>query len=154
MNETTQIEDVDRALLSAMTPKVLKSDGLELKPYNYVRQQAAVMMGLHWTTASRMHDAAVDVWLCTLDDIDVLKLTASPESLAQAKLDAYAWADAQGYNILNFEELMKLHNQITKEIVDSTRAKVKPNGDSEHAEPSKNVGGPRAFLKKERRSRP
>jgi hypothetical protein len=163
MNDS--IEDVDKALLSAMTPKVLKSDGLELKPYNYVRQQAAVMMGLRWRPQARMHDAAVDVWLCTLEDRAVLDITENDDTLAQAKLDAFAWADARGYTLLDCDELMEIHNKITKEIVDSTRARIKQqngngNGNGDHAaeavevEDEKNAGGPRASSKKARRSRP
>ncbi len=160
MNE--QIEDVDRALLSALTPK--KINGIELRPYNYVRQQASVMMGLRWRPAARMHDAAIDVWLCTQDDLAVLALTESDETLRKAKLDAFAWADAQGYTLLDCEELMELHNKITKEIVDSTRARVKQNGNgAAHEEEAptaaaeeavKNVGGPPPSSKKARRSRP
>jgi hypothetical protein len=161
MTNDSQIEDVDRALLSAMTPKALKN-GLELKPYNYVRQQASVMMGLRWRPSARMHDAAIDVWLCTLEDRAVLAVTESDETLAQAKLDAFAWADAQGYTLLDCDELMEIHNKITKEIVDSTRARVKAqNGNGEEPAPAeeaeaaeKNVGGPRASSKKARRSRP
>jgi len=90
----------------------------------------------------------------------VLAITENDNTLAQAKLDAFAWADAQGYSLLDCDELMEIHNKITKEIVDSTRARVKQqNGNGAEASPAaeeeaeKNVGGPRASSKKERRSR-
>ena len=79
------------------------------------------------------YDAVVRIWLCSLKPPAVAKAMRNKE---QAVIDAFAWAEKQGFTSLNWEPISKLYKQLNQEIRASTGARsTEPDADP-------NSGGP------------
>jgi hypothetical protein len=123
----------DQALVSALTVK--KMGETELQPFSLMRQLFSV--DLCGKSRNRIADAVVTVWACTLSPAEILEAW---EDITQARLDAFRWAEAQGYSIVNYEPLLAAYARLNRELVASTSARIKGGSDGE----SPNDGGPAA----------
>jgi hypothetical protein len=127
-----ELEDADQAFLSAITPKEV--NGVELEPFSLMRQAIAIeIAGLN--TESAFFEAVIRVWVCTLKPLDCIKAKRNRD---QAVLDAFAWAEKQGFNE-NAKPLIDLYKRINDELQHSTNAR----SDNEGEPPDPNSGGQR-----------
>ena len=121
----------DEALISALEPKQLGE--IELEPVSLMRQ--VIASDLRRSGESHFFNAIVTVWVCTLSAREALKAHAD---IAQAQIDAFTWAEAQGYSLLNYEPILRAYKLINNELAASTRARVRGGEDGQTP---KNVGG-------------
>lgn len=121
----------DEAIASALTIKNFAD--LELKPFSLMRQ--VVALELFGPRSGHYFNAIMTVWLCTLEPAEVLKARANVE---KAQSQAFAWAEKYGMSIVNLEPVLKLYDQLDKELAASTRV-ISKDGDKEVS--SKNDGG-------------
>jgi hypothetical protein len=132
MNVEQDIEmSTDEALVSALTPKQVGD--IELQPFSLLRQVIAI--DLCRTSSSNFFNAVMTVWVCTLSPIDALKVH---ENIAQAQLDAFEWAEAQGYSITHYNPLLDAYKRLNDELVASTKARARGGQDGDAP---KKVGG-------------
>ena len=125
-----EIEDADAAFMSAITPKEI--NGVTLEPFSMMRQAIAIeIAGLN--TESAFFEAVIRVWVCTLQPLECIKAKRNKD---QAVIDAFAWAEKQGFN-QNAKPLTDLYKQINDELRQSTN--VRSDNDGEPASP--NSGG-------------
>jgi hypothetical protein len=131
----TTEEDIDmssdEALISALTPKQLGE--LELEPFSLMRQ--VIASDLRRSGESHFFNAIVTVWVCTLSAREALKAYAD---IPQAQIDAFAWAEGQGYSLLNYEPLLDAYKRLNEELAASTKARVRG---AEDRQTPKNDGG-------------
>jgi hypothetical protein len=116
-----EIDSTDTAFVSAMTTKTF--DGIELQPYSLMRQMVALEITGLETTGT--FEAVVHIWVCTLEPRQVME---TMNDKVQAKLDAFAWAEAHGVTINNLRPLLEIYKRLNDEIRQSTRARVKDEG--------------------------
>jgi len=132
MNVEQDIEiSTDEALISALTPKQVGD--IELQPFSLLRQVIAI--DLCRSSNSNFFNAVMTVWVCTLSPLDALKVH---ENIAQAQLDAFEWAEAQGYSITHYEPLLDAYKRLNDELAASTKARSRGGQDGDAP---KNVGG-------------
>ena len=125
-----EIKTADDAFLSAITPKDV--NGIVLEPFSLMRQAIAIeIAGLNTETA--FFEAVIRVWLCTLKAPEVIKAKRDKD---QAIVDAFAWAEAQGFS-KDMAPLLTLYRRINQEVQHSTN--VLP--DTEDHESVPNSGG-------------
>jgi len=129
--EDELIETPDGAFLSAIVPNRLEQ--IELQPFSAMRQSVALSLGVSDKPDDGFFDAIIMIWLCTLDEDQVL---AAKRNKQQALKDAFHWADSCGYSIANFEPILKIYQKIGAEIRKSADAVLSGNGTTE-----KNSGG-------------
>jgi hypothetical protein len=124
------IHTTDEAFMSAMTPKEL--NGIKLEAFSLMRQ--VIAMEITTVESSPFFNAVVRTWICTLTPDEVME---ARRDKTQAVVDAFAWAEAQGFSFNNYQPLIDLYNTINREIEKSSSAV-----DREQQEPAKNSGGP------------
>jgi hypothetical protein len=125
-----EIQTTDEAFLSASVPKFL--DGIKLQPLSLMRQ--TIGMELSGPDSSAFFDAVCKIWLCTLDPAKCLK---AREDRDQARMDAFAWAEAHGFTLRNYKPVLDIYRKLNAEIEASTEARPETlDGD-----PPKNSGG-------------
>jgi hypothetical protein len=141
MNVEEEINEIstDEAALSALSPKRLGE--LELQPFSLLRQAIAVdLCGAG--RGMNFFNAVMTVWVCTLSPTEALR---AHENLDQARLDAFGWAEKQGYSLANFEPLINAYMRINQELEASVQVQVRlPLG--VNGGESKNAGGQPASL--------
>ena|SRR5258708_2131840 len=132
MNELEEIDmTTDEALISALTPKQVGD--IELEPFSLLRQVIAI--DLCRSSSSNFFNAVMTVWICTLSPLEALK---AHEDVARAQQSAFAWAEAQGYSIVNYKPLLDAYKRLNDELAASTKVRVRGGQDGNAP---KNVGG-------------
>jgi len=136
--ETEQIDDpqtIDEAFGSAIEPKTL--DEIELHPFSLLRKNVAYHLGITGDPESVFHDAVLVAWLMSQTDAEVARARRDKD---KSVVEAFAWAEKQGFDRDNGKALITLLNRIMAEISRSTE--IETNGDGTE---SKNVGRPPAI---------
>lgn len=129
--EDELIETPDGAFMSAIVPN--RVGELELHPFSLMRQAVAISLGVTDKSEDGFFDAVLMVWLCTLDEDQVL---AAKRNKDKAIKDAFAWAQSRGYSMANCRPLLVIYTKIAAEIRKSVDAVLSTNGT-----PEKNSGG-------------
>jgi hypothetical protein len=125
-----ELKDADQAFMSAVTPKSV--NGQELKPFSLMREVIAQeFIGVQ---ATMFFAAVMRVYVCTLEPKEVVKLRTDRE---QAVIDAFAWAEAQGFRFTNWTPLRELYVTLNDEIAQS----VNVVSDNKEEPPVPNAGG-------------
>jgi hypothetical protein len=106
----------DEALISALTPKAVGQ--IELQPFSLMRQAIATDISL---PNAGVCNWFITVWVCTLAELEALK---ARENITQARLDAFKWAQDQGYSILHYEPVRDAYLRLTRELEVSTGARL------------------------------
>jgi hypothetical protein len=127
-----EIRSTDEAFVSTLSPK--QFNGVTLKAFSLMRQ--TVSMELCGPDSSAFFEAVIRVWVCTLEPEQVLE---ERENRRQAQLRAFAWAEAQGVSMQNWQPLLNLYRRLTAEI--DVSSQVRPETE-EPADERKNSGGP------------
>lgn len=130
-----EIQTVEDAFNSAVTPKEL--DGLKLHPFSLLRKNAAYQLGISGEAKSLFYDAVIVVWLMSQTDRQVARALLNKE---QALIDAFEWAEANGFEKDNSKALVELLNRTMKEIGASADVEPAPSNGTDE----KNSGGPPA----------
>jgi hypothetical protein len=128
--EPEEIQTTDEAFMSAITPKEI--NGIKLQPYSLMRQ--VIAMELTGIDSSPFFNAVVRSWVCTLTDEQAIQARADR---TKATVEAFAWAEAQGFSFANYQPLLDVYEKLNTEIEHSSNAV-----DPEQRDDEKNSGGP------------
>ena len=116
--------------MSAITPKEI--NGIKLQPYSLMRQ--VIAMELTGIDSSPFFNAVVRSWVCTLTDEQAIQARADR---TKATVEAFAWAEKQGFSFANYQPLLDVYEKLNTEIEHSSNAVDPKQQDDE-----KNSGGP------------
>jgi hypothetical protein len=128
-NILEEIKDTDDAFLSAVTPKEI--NGRELQPFSLMRE--VIAQEFIGAEASMFFAAVMRVYVCTLDPRAIVKLRSDRE---QTVIDAFAWAESQGFSFNNWEPLREIYKTLSDEIAQSLKVK----SDNSEDDPIPNAG--------------
>ncbi len=121
MNADQDIEmSTDEALISALTPRKISGalGEIELQPFSAGRQFIA--SDLCYPTDG-ICNRIITVWICTLSPEEVLKARLNVET---ARREALAWAEAQGYSLLEYKPIAEAYARLNRELEASAQARL------------------------------
>jgi hypothetical protein len=113
----------DEALISALSPKQLGE--IELHPLSLMRHTFSIELAIG--NLKFVHNL-MKIWACTLSEDEILKAWSD---LQGARKEAWAWADAQGYSILEHNEVNTIGTRLDQELQASTRARLRHGADGQ-----------------------
>jgi len=128
MNDNVETIDMttDDSLLESLSEH--KIEDLKLEPYSLLRQAVASDL---CDRGGVLFSAVITVWVCTLKPKEVL---AAHRDIEDSQMKAFQWGESRGYDLANWKPVVDAYNQLNREWIAASKARVKEdqlNGEDE-----------------------